>query len=41
LCCTLAGPPKPPYIPPVSVYGTHYYLKMRYKDATYRLIMSV
>jgi len=26
LCCTLAGPPKPPYIPPVRVYGPQYCL---------------
>ncbi len=25
--CTLAGPPKPPYIPPVRVYGPQYYFK--------------
>ncbi len=27
MCCTLAGPPKPPYIPPVRVYGPQYYFK--------------
>jgi molecular chaperone DnaK len=27
LYCTLAGPPKPPYIPPVRVYGPQYYFK--------------
>ena len=27
MCCTLAGPPKPPYIPPVRVYGPQYCLK--------------
>ena len=31
MCCTLAGPPKPPYIPPVRVYGPHYFLQNEIK----------
>ena len=31
MCCTLAGPPKPPYIPPVRVYGPYYSLQNEIK----------